>query len=299
MQTLRFRLLKDRLTGRLMLVFTMLSLLLVVGMCVGLYIKSAPILHEHSLGELLSASSWKPLKNQFGFFPFIMGTLWVTGIAVLIALPVSLLMAIYLMEYAHSRVRRYVYPLLDILAGIPSVIYGVWGTLVIVPFIATHIAPRFAHGPSSGYTVLASGVVLSVMILPLLVSLFIELFANVSDELRESSMALGATPWQTTKFVVLRKTIAGIVASVVLAISRALGETVAVLMVCGNLPQAPRSLLDACYPIPALIANNYGEMLSQPLYEAALMFAAFILFFVVLVFNLGSRMMLRRMSKTA
>lgn len=283
----------------MMFVFTMLSLLLVVAMGVGLYLKSAPILHEHSLWELLSASSWKPLKNQFGFFPFIMGTLWVTGIAVLIALPVSMLMAIYLMEYAHSAVRRYVYPLLDILAGIPSVIYGVWGTLVIVPFIAEHIAPRFTEGPTSGYTVLASGIVLSVMILPLLVSLFIEIFDSVSTELRESSMALGATRWQTTKFVVLRKTIPGLMASVVLALSRALGETVAVLMVCGNLPQAPRSLLNACYPIPALIANNYGEMMSQPLYEAALMFAAFILFFVVLVFNLGSRMVLRRVSKTA
>lgn len=283
-----------------MLVFTMLSLLLVVIMGVGLYLKSAPILHEHSLWELLSASSWKPLKNQFGFFPFIMGSLWVTGIAVLIALPVAMLMAIYLMEYAHSAVRRYIYPLLDILAGIPSVIYGVWGTLVIVPFISDYIGPRFAaNGISSGYTVLASGIVLSVMILPLLVSLFIEIFASVSNDLRESSQALGATRWQTTKFVVLRKTAPGIIASVVLAVSRALGETVAVLMVCGNLPKTPRSLLEACYPIPALIANNYGEMLSQPLYEAALMFAAFILFFVVLVFNLGSRMVLRRMSKTA
>ena len=283
-----------------MLVFTMLSLLLVVIMGVGLYLKSAPILHEHSLWELLSASSWKPLKNQFGFFPFIMGSLWVTGIAVLIALPVAMLMAIYLMEYAHSAVRRYIYPLLDILAGIPSVIYGVWGTLVIVPFISDYIGPRFAaNGISSGYTVLASGIVLSVMILPLLVSLFIEIFASVSNDLRESSQALGATRWQTTKFVVLCKTAPGIIASVVLAVSRALGETVAVLMVCGNLPKAPRSLLEACYPIPALIANNYGEMLSQPLYEAALMFAAFILFFVVLVFNLGSRMVLRRMSKTA
>lgn len=288
------------MAGRAMLVFTMLSLLLVVIMGVGLYLKSAPILHEHSLWELLSASSWKPLKNQFGFFPFIMGSLWVTGIAVLIALPVAMLMAIYLMEYAHSAVRRYIYPLLDILAGIPSVIYGVWGTLVIVPFISDYIGPRFAaNGISSGYTVLASGIVLSVMILPLLVSLFIEIFASVSNDLRESSQALGATRWQTTKFVVLRKTAPGIIASVVLAVSRALGETVAVLMVCGNLPKAPRSLLEACYPIPALIANNYGEMLSQPLYEAALMFAAFILFFVVLVFNLGSRMVLRRMSKTA
>ena len=131
------------------------------------------------------------------------------------------------------------------------------------------------------------------MVLPLLISLFVEIFGNVSRELREASLALGATRWQTTKHIVLRKGLPGIVASVVLAVSRALGETIAVLMVCGNLIIIPNSLLDACYPIPALIANNYGEMLSLPLYESALMFAAFILFFVVLLFNLVARLYLK------
>ena len=121
-----------------------------------------------------------------------------------------------------------------------------------------------------------------------------EIFGNVSHELREASLALGATRWQTTKHVVLRAGLSGIIASTVLAISRALGETIAVLMVCGNLAIIPSSLLDACYPIPALIANNYGEMLSLPLYESALMFAAFILFFVVLAFNLSARLYLKR-----
>ena len=124
-----------------------------------------------------------------------------------------------------------------------------------------------------------------------------EIFDNVSGELRESSLALGATRWQTTKHVVLRAALPGIIASTVLAISRALGETIAVLMVCGNLAIIPGSLLDACYPIPALIANNYGEMLSLPLYESALMFAAFILFFVVLFFNLGARVYLKSVKK--
>ena len=242
--------------------------------------------------NLLTASEWKPMRNQFGFLAFISGTFYVTGVATVIALPTSLLMAIFLTEYSRSTVRRYIYPLLDILASLPSVIFGVWGTLVIVPIVSDIIGPAVGTA-TSGYTLLSGAVVLSVMILPLLVSLFIEILGNVEIDLREASLALGATRWQTTKHVVLKKGLPGIIASTVLAISRALGETIAVLMVCGNLIIIPDSLLDACYPIPALIANNYGEMLSLPLYESALMFAAFILFFIVLVFNLGARLYLK------
>jgi len=155
------------------------------------------------------------------------------------------------------------------------------------------VAPLFG-GFSSGYTVLAGGIVLSVMIIPLLVSLFMELFDNIPRDLREASLALGATNWQTIKHVVLRKAAPGMIAAIVLALSRTLGETIAVLMVCGNLAIVPGSLLDACYPIPALIANNYGEMLSVPMYESALMFAAFLLFFVVVILNLGSRIALKK-----
>lgn len=290
------RLLKDRVAGGVMQFLTFTSLLFVIVMGVGLYLKSVPVLEQHGFRELLLGTEWKPMKGEFGFLPFVMGTLWVTALAIAIALPISLLMAVYLTEYARSYVKRYVYPLLDILAGLPSVIYGVWGTLVIVPYISTVVAPHFVKY-SSGYTVLSGGIVLSVMVLPLLVSLFVELFDNVPDDFREASLALGATSWQTTRSVILRKTAPGILASVVLAVSRTMGETIAVLMVCGNLAILPGSLLDACYPIPALIANNYGEMLSLPLYESALMLAAFILFLVVLLFNLVSRVILYRMNQ--
>ena len=290
------RLAKDRLAGHLMGFLTIVSLLLVVAMGIGLYLKASPILQEHSLWELLSASDWKPMKNQFGFFPFLMGTLWVSGLALIIAIPISLLTALFLTEYAHSIVRRFVFPFLDILAGLPSVIYGVWGMLLIVPWVS-NVAGPWVQRNTTGYTVLACGIVLGVTIIPLLVSLFIEIFSNVSHELREATFALGATKWQTAKHVVLRKTAPGIMAAIVLAASRVMGETIAVIMVCGNLAIAPGSLLDACYPIPALIANNYGEMLSMPLYESALMFAAFILFFVVLVFNLFSRLVLKKIKE--
>ena len=280
-----------------MFLLTGASLLLVLIMGIGLYMKSAPIFEDHSLWELLSASEWKPFKNRFGFYPFIMGTVWVTGIALVLALPLSLLTAVFLTKYSRAWVKRWFYPALDILAALPSVIYGVWGSLLIVPWISEWLAPHFVEF-SSGYTVLAGGIVLSVMILPLLVSLFVEIFSTVPQELRDASQALGATRWQTTKKVVIRRSLPGIFAAVVLAVSRALGETIAVLMVCGNLSQVPHSVFDACYPIPALIANNYGEMLSLPLYEAALMFAAMILFVVVLLFNLLSRIILYRLKKS-
>ncbi|MBQ6560755.1 MAG: phosphate ABC transporter permease subunit PstC [Paludibacteraceae bacterium] len=289
---MKYRIIKDKVAGGVMTFFTLLSLILLVAMAVGLWLKSADILEEHSMWNLLTASEWKPMRNQFGFLAFISGTFYVTGVATVIALPTSLLMAIFLTEYSRSTVRRYIYPLLDILASLPSVIFGVWGTLVIVPIVSDIIGPAVGTA-TSGYTLLSGAVVLSVMILPLLVSLFIEILGNVEIDLREASLALGATRWQTTKHVVLKKGLPGIIASTVLAISRALGETIAVLMVCGNLIIIPDSLLDACYPIPALIANNYGEMLSLPLYESALMFAAFILFFIVLVFNLGARLYLK------
>ncbi len=291
------RIVKDKAAQGIMFTLTIIAILMVVVIAIGLYLKSAPVLQDKSLGKLLFSSEWRPMKGQFGFLPFVMGTIWVTLLAILIALPISLLTAIYLTEYSKSIVRKFVFPALDILAALPSVIYGVWGVLVIVPWISQHVAPHFVEF-STGYTVLAAGIVLGVMVIPLLVSLFIEVFSSVPMELREASLALGATRWQTTKKVVLRKTLSGILASTVLAVSRAMGETIAVLMVCGCVIGIPQGVLDSCYPIPALIANNYGEMLSMPLYESALMFAALILFVVVLVFNLLSRIVLYRLEKS-
>ena len=291
---LSWRLAKEKVMSGVMFFITCASLLLVVAMGIGLCLRSSPILSEISLWDILSANEWKPAKNQFGFFPFIMGTVCVTGISIVLALPVSLFTALFLTEYSHSQVRKFVYPVLDILAALPSVIYGVWGTLIVVLWISGWLAPRFVSEYTSGYTVLAAGTVLAIMILPLLVSMFVEIFSTVPGEMREAAYALGSTRWQLSRRVVMKKSLPGIFATVVLAVSRALGETIAVLMVCGNLPQVPRSLFDACYPLPALIANNYGEMMSMPLYEAALMLAAAILFIVVLLFNLLSRIILKR-----
>lgn len=290
------RLLKDSIFSKVFFTLTILSISTVVLLGLGLYYKSIPILNSSSLSNLLFSSEWKPFKEAFGFYPFIMGTLWVTGISILIALPLSLLAAIYLSEYAHFRVRKLVLPLIELLSGIPPVLFGVWGVLVIVPIIQDYIAPHFVEF-TTGYSVLAGGIVLAIMIFPLIISILIEVFDNVPQELRDASLSVGATQWQTVKKVLLRKSVAGIVAATVLAISRAFGETIAVLMVCGNLAQVPNSIFDSGYPLPALIANNYGEMMSIPMYDSALMFAALLLFVIILLFNAISRIILFRIEK--
>ena len=290
------RLLKDNIFGKIFFTLTILSISTVILLGFGLYYKSIPILESSSLSKLLLSSEWKPFKEAFGFYPFIMGTLWVTAISIVIALPLSLLTAIYLSEYAHIRVRKLVLPLIELLSGIPPVLFGVWGVLVIVPIIQDYLAPHFVEF-TTGYSVLAGGIVLAIMIFPLIISILIEVFDNVPQELRDASLSVGATQWQTIKKVLLRKSVAGIVAATVLAISRAFGETIAVLMVCGNLAQVPNSIFDSGYPLPALIANNYGEMMSIPMYDSALMFAALLLFVIIFLFNAISRIILFRIEK--
>jgi len=291
------RLLKDLLARRAMFVLTAVPGVLVFLMLFGLFDRSRSILVLHSFSELLFGTSWHPLKGEFGLLPFLMGTLWVTVAAMIIAVPISLLCAVYLSEYAPKRIREIIKPVVDLLAGIPSVVFGVWGVLMIVPLVAK-IAPLFGVY-SSGYSVLAGAVVLAIMVFPTIIHVALEVFASVPQSLRDASLALGATKWETVKHVVLRKGLSGIVASVALGLSRAFGETMAVLMVVGNVPVVPKSLFDSAYPLPALLANNYGEMMSIPLYDGALMLAALVLLLIVLIFNIGARMILIQAERKA
>ncbi|UCE05477.1 MAG: phosphate ABC transporter permease subunit PstC [bacterium] len=293
-----YRLIKDRLANKFMFWITFFAGLIVFFMAYGLFQRSKPILAIKPLSELLFSSSWHPLKGEFGFFPFITGTLWVTGVAVIIAIPLCLLTAIYLSEYAPKKIREFASPLIDLLAGIPSVIYGIWGILVIVPLIKNHLAPMFGIF-STGYSVLAGGVVLAIMVFPVIIHVTVEVFWTVPYEVREASLALGATKWQTIKHIVLRKALPGVIAAIVLGLSRAFGETMAVLMVAGNVARVPSSIFDPSYPLPALIANNYGEMLSVPLYDSALLLASLVLLVIVLVFNIISRLILIQVEKRA
>lgn len=270
--------------------------LIVPAMACTLYVRSRPILAATPLRALLGSGVWQPLQGKFGFFPFIMGTIWVTGTAIAIAVPLSILTAIYLSEYASRAVREWTAPLIDLLAGIPSVVYGIWGVLTVVPFVRHYVAPIFGVW-STGYCVLAGGIVLAIMIFPIIIHVAAEVFRTVPAEIREASLALGATRWQTVKHVVVRKAFPGIIAAAGLGVSRAFGETMAVLMVTGNVAKAPRSLLDPAYPLPALIANNYGEMMSIPLYDSALLLASLILMLIVLGFTILSRVILVRVER--
>jgi phosphate transport system permease protein len=290
------RAIKDKSARQMMLGIAFFSLLLLVVIGASLFLKALPIMREKSLWVLLSSGNWKPFRGEFGFLPFILSTLYVSLIAIIIALPLALLSSIYLSTYASKSIQKIFEPVIDLLSGIPPVIYGVWGTLTIVPLIEKNIAPHFVEF-SSGYTVLAGGFVLAIMILPLLISILLEVFRSLPKEITEASLSLGATKWQTVKKVMLRKSTPGIIAAIVLSVSRAFGETIAVLMVCGNIPIVPHSLFDGCYPLPALIANNYGEMLSMPGYESALMLGAFLLFIIIVLFNGVSRLTLNQIEK--
>lgn len=295
---MRNRLIKDFITKYTSQSLLLISLSLVVLIVIGLVIKASPLLDSVNLFSILTEKTWSPQKGNFGFLPFIMGTLWVTFISLLIAAPLCILASTYLVEYASDRLRNSVLPLMNVLAAIPPVLYGVWGVLFVVPLISEWVAPLFNIN-STGYSVLSGGIVLSVMIFPIMISIMVEVLQTIPKELKAASLSLGATKWETIQKVILRKARPGMLAAVVLAVSRAFGETIAVLMVCGNIPKVPQSLFDAGYPIPALIANNFGEMMSIPLYDAALMFAALLLFVIIFGFNLISRIILNRLEEHA
>jgi phosphate transport system permease protein len=285
------RYLRNRLHTSWMIFSLVVVLLLPVFLLAGLSYKSAMLLGENSIIHLLFSTDWRPLSGQFGFYTFIISSLWVTVVSLLIAGPICLLTAIHLTQYAKRWVLNVMHPVIDLLAGIPSVIYGVWGILVVVPAISNHIAPFFGK-TVSGYSILAGAIVLSIMIIPFILNILIELLRGIPTELSEASLSVGATKWQTIKLVLLKKIFPGIVSAFGLGMSRAFGETIAVLMVVGNVVQIPTGVFQPGYPLPALIANNYGEMLSIPLYDSALMLAALILFVIVVLFNFASRLII-------
>jgi phosphate transport system permease protein len=297
----------DRFARRTFFVITLLPMVLIGIVTVALLVRSWPILATHPVGDLLFGQVWNPDEGLFGFWPFIVGTFWVTFVGVTLAVPPCLLVAIYLSEYAHANTRSMAKPVLDLLAAIPPVVYGLWGLLAVIPFIEDVLIPfskkwlgaipfLASHQPT-GFSILAGGMVLAVMIAPLIISVVYEIFATVPNDLRHASLAVGATRWETIRRVVIPQVMPGIIAGIVLGASRAFGETIAVLMVVGNVAKLPGSIFDAAYPLPALIANNYGDMMSIPLYDAALLGAALILLVIILIFNILSTIVLKRFLK--
>lgn len=258
--------------------------------------KSALLLTTRSPVELLFSTAWNPTKGDFGFFPIILGTIYVTGIAMVISTPVSVLSSIYIAEYATGKLRNAIKSFIDVLAGIPSVVYGMCAIIVLVPAVRDLVAPLLGV-TTTGFCILTAGLVLSVMVFPIIISVCVDAFVAVPRELREASAAMGTTKWQTTKLVVLRAAAPGVFSAILLGFGRAFGETIAVAMVVGNLPRTPASVFDSGATLPSIIASTYGELMSVPLYDSAMMLMALILIVVVLLFNLGAGLIKGRFAK--
>lgn len=282
---------KDKFHFTWMTICLIIILFLPLLLGIGLYLKSKLLLDSTSVFDILFSKEWSPIEGKFGMLPFINSSLWVTIIAILIAGPICLFSAIHLTQYAKKSFLNFMHPIIDILSGIPSVVYGVWGILIIVPLVSKYIGPFFGK-ETTGYSILSGSIVLAVMITPFILNILIDIFQTIPKELQEASLSLGATKWQTIKKVILKKALPGIISAITLGISRAFGETMAVMMVVGNVTKLKYGVFQPGYPLPALIANNYGEMMSIPMYDSALMFAAFILFAIVLLFNFASRLLI-------
>jgi phosphate transport system permease protein len=299
------RLKADRSARRSVSIITLLPVLLIALITIALIVRSWPVLGSQPLGKTVLGALWKPQEGLFGFLPYIAGTAWVTAVGMVLAVIPCVLVALYLSEYAGAATRTVAKPVLDLLAAIPPVVYGVWGLLAVVPLVEDVLAPFakrwlsaipiLAVNQPTGFSVLAGGIVLAVMVAPFIIAVLYEILDTVPEELRHASLAVGATRWQTIRSVVIPKVLPGMIAGIVLGGSRALGETIAVLMVVGNVVQVPSSVFDAGYPLPALIANNYGDMMSIPLYDAALLGGALVLLVVILVFNILSTLVLQRL----
>ncbi len=301
----RRRIKQQELVRRSLFSVSIVPLALTIVIAIVLLYRSLPLLESNSIWGLLSGTDWKPIQGYFGYLPFISGTFWVTAVAFLLAIIPCTFTAIYLSEYAGQATRSLIKPMLDVLAAIPTVVYGAWGIIVVVPFVGNVLRPAlgqilgfiplFASNQPTGYSILAGGIVLAIAITPFIIAVTYEVLMTAPQDWRKASLAMGATRWQTICRVILPRRLTGIIAALVLGISRAFGETMAVLMVVGNVVQIPNSIFDAAYPLPALIANNYGEMMSIPLYDAALLGAAFILLIIVLIFNIAATLLLQRL----
>ncbi len=255
-------------------------------------------LSRHAFGlSFLVTQTWDPVAGQFGALPFVYGTLMTSAIALVIAVPLGIGVAIFLAELAPPKLSATAGMLLELLAAIPSVIYGLIGISVLVPFMRTAVQPALKtilpgfplfSGPAYGIGLLTAGVVLAVMIVPFIVSVGREVLLAVPREQREAALALGATRWESTWKVVLPYARPGLYGAVFLALGRALGETMAVTMVIGNRPQIVASLFAPAYSMAAVIANEFSEA-AEELYLHALIEVGLVLFLVTMVVNAVAR----------
>ena len=288
----------DQTLRLLTLLMAISVLVLMAWMGWQMYYSARPSIEKFGF-SFITGRVWDPVKEQFGALPFIYGTLVTSFLALLIATPIGLGVAIFLNEVAVSKVRIVVSFLVEMLAAIPSVVYGLWGIFVLAPWLRETVEPALAkwfgfiplfQGTPLGFGMLAGGLILAVMILPTIAAISGEVMAAVPNEQREAALALGATKWEMIRIAVLPYAKSGILGGVMLGLGRALGETMAVTMVIGNRPDILPSLFAPAYSIAAVIANEFTEA-TYDLYLSALVEIGLILFGITLILNVFARLL--------
>lgn len=254
----------------------------------------------HAFGfKFFAVSEWDPVNEQFGALPFIYGTVVSSILALIIAVPLSIGVAVFTTEMCPKALRGPLSFFVELLAAIPSVIYGLWGIFVMVPILSQYFQPVLRklfgwsglfEGPLYGYSMLAAGVILAIMIIPIVSSITREVLAVVPQHQREAALALGATRWEMIRIGVLRNARAGIVGAIILGLGRALGETMAVTMVIGNRPEIAKSLFAPGYTMASALANQFSEATGDR-YLSALVEIGLALFIVTIVVNALARLM--------
>jgi phosphate transport system permease protein len=255
-------------------------------------------LSRHAFGfKFFVRSIWDPVSGDFGALPFVYGTLVSSALALLLAVPLGIGTAVFINEFCPIPLRRSISFLVELLAAIPSVVYGLWAVFVLSPILQKYVEPALAdtlgwtglfYGPKYGIGMLAAGVILAIMILPIIASITREVMLAVPHNQREAVLALGATPWEMIRTGILRNARAGIVGGIILGLGRAMGETMAVAMVIGNNPQIVKSLFAPAHSMAAVIANEFSEAITD-LYLSAIIEIGLALFLITLIVNIIAR----------
>lgn len=267
------------------------SILAVVLICVFLFANGIPAIGEIGVFKFLLGERWKPVNNIYGILPFILGSIYVTAGAIVVGVPVGIFTAVFMARFCPDRLYRFVKPAVDLLAGIPSVVYGFFGMVVMVPFVRDFFGNTLGFG-GDGSSMFTASLMLGIMILPTIISVGESAVRAVPDSYYEGSLALGATHERSVFFAVLPAAKSGILAGVILGIGRAIGETMAVIMIAGNQPGMPRGLFQGVRTLTSNIVMEMGY--ATDLHREALIATAVVLFVFILLINLSFSLLKRR-----
>ncbi|MFX1473948.1 MAG: phosphate ABC transporter permease subunit PstC [Promethearchaeota archaeon] len=280
---------RDWFGRHILLVASLVASLVIAGIFILLWIEASPALFTQGLGLL--GPIWDPNSGLYGISVFVAGTVWVSGLALILAMPLGIATAVFLSEYCPNRLRRPLRMVMEFMAAIPSIVYGLWGLKTLVPALRATFRPIV--GDYSGYGVLAGAIILAVMLLPTIVAVSDDAMQMVPDSLREASYALGASRTETARRVVLSTALPGIGAAVLLSLGRAIGETMAVYMVTGNSLMYPAGIFDQSFVMTSVITAQLGYALSNPLYRSALFAVALVLLLISIMFTILAKLVIR------